>query len=506
MMMISAEKELPNAFQSYVGHSNLAAVLLQCSKSAARAASEHEALQVVCDLLVEHRLFRGASIGFHQAGTHRGATSNQCFLLRVDGQLLGALTVSSVDPDAFEPTLVEVVSTWCESLAVVLAAVRRRALHGRAGAWSEPGGQLQELQRTESALRRSEAFLAKAQRLSLTGSFSLTLSTGESVWSNETFRIFGCDPALGTPRFEDVLVRVHPDDRERVAEVFLRAAREGEAFESEARLRFDDGAIKHIRIVAHAIGCPLNGELVGAIMDVTAIKEMEQALLFRDQMMGILGHDLRNPLSAILGLAQLGLLDQGLPAPRREQLERIDHAARRMHEMIDTLLDFAQTRFAGKLPIRPAHVDLAELCRGVVDELEVAHPEATIAIDAHGDTVGAWDPARIAQVISNLVGNALAHGDSTAPVRVSIDGAARTLTLAVHNDGEPIPVEQMATLFEPFRRGGSPSANRPRGLGLGLHIAKQIVTAHGGAISVRSSAVQGTLFTVELPRRADDLA
>ncbi len=178
---------------------------------------------------------------------------------------------------------------------------------------------------------------------------------------------------------------------------------------------------------------------------------------------------------------------------------QIEGAALRMSEMIETLLDFTQTRFAGKLPISPAPTDLGELCGRVVGELAAAHPRRSIALEACGDARGRWDPGRIAQLVSNLVSNALTHGDPGAPVRVSVE-AEREVRLKVHNRGPAIVPEQMSALFEPFRRGSPAHSSGTRGLGLGLHIVKQIAIAHGGSISVQSSAEEGTTFCVELPR------
>lgn len=477
---------------------SVALVLNKCNRNVSRASNVEDALQSVCDSLVEEGHFSGASIGFCQAGKHRGTSSNQCFLLRIDGQLLGALTVSSVDPDPFTPELVELFQDWCEAFAQLLVVARRRALHGRANAWSEQASDLEELRRTETALRRSEAFLAKAQRLSATGSLSWTTSTGPVVWSDETRRIFGYDRGPALPTLLELLERVDPADRDRAREVFEGAARDGQDIDFEARLLMADGSRKYVRIVAQAIGCPVTGEFVGAVMDITAAKEMTEALAFRDQVMGILGHDLRNPIAGILGIVGLTKLSPLSPS-LLEKLDHIERSARRMSEMIEAILDFTRTRFAGRLPISPAPVDLRELCGHVVDELTAGHPGRAITVETRGDATGRWDPGRLAQVVSNLVGNALLHGDSTTPVRLSIKGDTEVVVLAVNNQGRTINEELIPVVFEPFRRGEGASA-RPGGIGLGLHIVKQIVTAHGGSVSVRSSAEEGTTFYVVLPR------
>jgi PAS domain S-box-containing protein len=243
--------------------------------------------------------------------------------------------------------------------------------------------------------------------------------------------------------------------------------------------------------------------VIGASTDITdqqrTQQDLTEAIGFRERMMGILGHDLRSPIGTITMASDLLLHRNDVSAAAREHALRIRRSADRMKEMIDTLLDFTRVRFLGQVPISPVPTDLADISRTTVDELRVAWPDRPIDLEVHGDSRGEWDPARMSQTISNLVGNAITHGDREAPVRICVDGDGRDVELKVHNDGEPIPTELMPVLFEPFHSGVTPDQS-PQGLGLGLYIVEQIVHAHDGSIGVESTAEAGTTFTVHLPR------
>ena len=243
----------------------------------------------------------------------------------------------------------------------------------------------------------------------------------------------------------------------------------------------------------------------GATVDVTELKEAEEQLArelgFRERMMGILGHDLRNPVSAVLGLVGLMHRDDAMSDKAREALGLIEQSARRMNEMINTLLDFTRSRFHGSLPVAVEDIDLGELVRGVVAELQAAHRRREIALCASGNLRGRWDPGRIAQLLSNLAANALWHGARESPVHVALTGGHEAVLLSVTNRGPVIPPELVDRLFEPFQQGtDSGSFGRGR-LGLGLFIVREIARAHGGAIDVRSSD-NLTTFAVTLPRTA----
>ncbi|HEX4418943.1 MAG TPA: PAS domain-containing sensor histidine kinase [Kofleriaceae bacterium] len=226
--------------------------------------------------------------------------------------------------------------------------------------------------------------------------------------------------------------------------------------------------------------------------------ELAQALAYRERVMGILGHDLRNPVSAVLSLAATIERRADVPERSKEGLRHIHASAQRMEQMIATILDFTRLRFRGAPALALESFDLAQLARGVIDELRAAHPDRDVMLDARGELRGRWDVSRMGQVISNLVGNALTHGARESPVAVTLTAAPDGVQLAVTNAGPTLPADALGKLFEPFWQAPRERA-RSRGLGLGLFIAHQIVQAHDGSIAVRSADDQ-TTFTVRLPR------
>ena len=221
-----------------------------------------------------------------------------------------------------------------------------------------------------------------------------------------------------------------------------------------------------------------------------------QTDLYRDQFVGILSHDLRTPLGAITAGAAL-LAHAAADDQRQSRIAaRILNSAQRMERMIADLLDLTRTRLGGAIPLKAGPTDLQSVCEEVVLEIQATHPEAVVRFESRGDVTGHWDADRLAQLVSNLVGNAIEHG-AEAPVTLVASEAGERVRLTVHNNGDPIPPQARATLFEPLSRGTSHS---PRNLGLGLFIARAIVIAHGGEIAVTSTAESRTTFEVALPR------
>lgn len=229
------------------------------------------------------------------------------------------------------------------------------------------------------------------------------------------------------------------------------------------------------------------------------VEELRETVRFSELFSGILAHDLRNPLNTVvMGTEILATTAKDDRAVRT--LDRMRSAETRMTRMIDQLLDLTRSRSGGGIVIARQPADLAELARSLVSELGIAFPARRIEVACTGDTRGEWDPDRLGQVLSNLLGNALAHGEPNGLVAMRIDGGdPASVRIETHNAGT-IPTELLPVLFDPFRRGTATKAPS-RGVGLGLYITKLLVEAHGGTVEVTSSDEAGTCFGVKLPRR-----
>jgi len=221
----------------------------------------------------------------------------------------------------------------------------------------------------------------------------------------------------------------------------------------------------------------------------------------KEMFLAILGHDLRIPLGAVSMAAQYMLQTRTLQEPNLTLASRVLRSARRMSQMVADLLDFTASRLGRGIPTARAPMDLASEAAHAVEEMTAAHPESTIRLVTSGDLRGTWDSARLGQVMTNLLANAVQHGSAATPITMTARGDADEVVLAVHNLGPAIPPSRLPELFSPFKRLRSGDAPSPTGnLGLGLYITERVVTAHSGRIDVTSSDPAGTTFTVHLPR------
>jgi sigma-B regulation protein RsbU (phosphoserine phosphatase) len=242
-------------------------------------------------------------------------------------------------------------------------------------------------------------------------------------------------------------------------------------------------------------------KLEAAVAEAThAHAQARDRALLAEQMMGIVSHDLRNPLSTIMmGTALLGR--QGASPQQTIVLGRITRAADRAQRMISQLLDFTQARLGEGLSVTPRGVDLHGAVRECVDELSLAFAGRTLRHEAVGEREECFvDPDRLSQLIGNLVANAMTYGDKSLEVTVRSEIAAEEFSIAVHNWGEPIAPEAMAMIFEPLSRGQDDGETGS--MGLGLYIVHQIARAHHGRVEVRSSREAGTAFRACFPRAA----
>ncbi|BDG03839.1 GAF domain-containing sensor histidine kinase [Anaeromyxobacter oryzae] len=278
----------------------------------------------------------------------------------------------------------------------------------------------------------------------------------------------------------------------------LLGSRSASAFEAEAlallRIAADRAALSLER-------SRLERERAAAAEEASrAREEMDSRRKAVDFILGIVGHDLRNPLGAIHMSAALMQKRGALEGWQARAIERMRSSAGRMGRIIADLLSYTRTRLGNGIPIdrRPARLD--DIAKRPVDELQAGNPDRAIALEVQGDLSGEWDPDRLEQVVSNLVSNAIDHGDAQTPVRVELAGDGEACLLRVANRGPPVPPEVLSHLFEPFSRPPEEKSRKGSGLGLGLYISREIVRGHGGEISVASG--EETVITVRLPRRA----
>lgn len=226
-------------------------------------------------------------------------------------------------------------------------------------------------------------------------------------------------------------------------------------------------------------------------------KEREVAL-YAEQMMGIVSHDLRNPLTAVEVGAHL--LRRGELTPQQQSvLGRIVNAAQRAHRLIADLLDFTAARVGNGLAMNRAAINLHELVAEHVLELQTSFPNATLLHTKEGEGIVEVDADRMAQLVGNLVGNAVVYGAPDRPIRIISNVGRDEVSVCVHNYGPPVPEHLVPRLFEPMVRGTSATRSQ-RSVGLGLFIVREIAKAHGGRITVSSSETEGTTFRARLPR------
>ncbi|MFI5197058.1 MAG: nitrogen regulation protein NR(II) [Thermoanaerobaculia bacterium] len=316
-------------------------------------------------------------------------------------------------------------------------------------------------------------------------------------WNRSAERLFGYsrDEAIG----RSIEILMPPDKADDWRQILKRVAHGEHVERFETRRRARDGRILDVSLTVSAVR-DREGKIVGAakiVRDVTAERKAQrESEKTRDLFLGMLGHDLRNPLNAIT--VSVHTLNRHASDAEQKALARISSSADRMARMIDQLLDFTKSRLGGGIPIHPEDCDLAVICRTVADEFEAIHP-GCVHVSADGSLTGFWDSSQLEEVLSNLLSNAFKYGAPGEAVTVAARHSGRSVIVDVTNRGPEIPASLLETIFDPFQRGPLEQHRGVRGLGLGLYIAREIVRAHLGEIAVRSDALEGTTFSVILP-------
>jgi PAS domain S-box-containing protein len=371
-----------------------------------------------------------------------------------------------------------------------------------------------ERKKAEEALRRSEIYLAEAERLSQTGNIAWNPSTGELYWSDGTYRIFGCEPTI-KPTAQLVIERTHLDDRTRLQQILDRATMERSEFIAEHRLAMDDGSVKYVQVVAH----PLTGEdperlvFVGAISDITERKRAEEererlrqleadlAHINRVSMMGeltaSLAHEIKQPLAAAIIAANACMRWLRRNPPNEMEACGAASAVIAAVTRAAGIIDRVRSLYRRETPQREA-VDLNQILREMTVLLGATADRHSISIRTELDlglprTIA--DRVQLEQVLMNLMLNGIeamreTGGELTiASTRVEDD----QLLITVSDSGTGLPVGEAERIFEAF------FTTKPQGTGMGLSISRRIIESHGGRLWASPNAGQGAIFQFTLP-------
>lgn len=420
-----------------------------------------------------------------------------------------------IHPDDLEATkrhLMEAVATGgtfdCEYRILRPSDGEVRWVHGRGEPVRDEEGNviervalvqdITERKKAEAALRRSEETLREAERIGRVGSAREEIGSGKVELSASALRLLGFGPDE-TPSLEDIALRAHPDDREKVRRAMREAHVRTGSFALEHRVVMPSGSIRHLGVSGETLADPTGRprEVIVLLADITERKELEQ---LKDDFLSMVSHELRTPISSIIGYqALLERLDtSALPPHAAGALEAIRRVAWQMSGLVDELLDVSRAN-SGKLQLALEDVDVERVVRDTVAALPPS-PLHEIVVDVEPG-VGSLrcDPARFGHAVRNVIGNAVKFSPQGGLVLIEgrVDGDR--FRLSVQDEGIGIPPEDLDRIFDRFEQGDMSSSRGFAGVGMGLHIARALVGAHGGTICVESTVGKGSTFVVDMP-------
>jgi PAS domain S-box-containing protein len=376
---------------------------------------------------------------------------------------------------------------------------------------------LRSLARLSGELTRSEAYLEEAQRLSHTGSFGWRISTGEIVWSKESFRIFGFDQSLAVT-LDMVLERVHPEDRDLVQTTLGRASRDRKDFDYEYRLLMPDGSIKHVNVAAHSVGDQADQlEFIGAVMDVTEARRVEEQMhqaradlahvarvTTLGELTAAIAHEINQPLSALVtqGSACLRWLAQEPPnlGEGRSSVEAMINSGIRAAEVV--------TRLRAMMKKSPLHKDLLNINDAILAVIALVGAEAQrnrvlLRTELSNDLpLVLGDRIQLQQVILNLIMNAIEAMKGIDQTQrkvlvVSRKDEPNGALVEVQDSGAGLEGLALDRLFDAFY------TTKPDGMGIGLAVSRRIIESHGGQLRALPNVPKGAVFRFQLPSNVD---
>jgi len=441
------------------------------------------------------------------------ARSVLCLPMRKQAKLIGVLYLeNNLTPHAFTPARIAVLNLLASQAAISLENARL---------YADLRQENRDRQQAEDRLRRSEAYLARAQRLSLTGSFGWRPSSGEIYWSHETFRIFEYGETT-TPTLELLTQRIHPENVADFRQVAERATRDAQDFSHEYRLRMPDARIKHLYVVAHAVRDDSGSlEYIGAVMDVTERKQaqaeheqLQQRLRQAEKMESVgrlaagIAHDFNNVLAGVFAYGEMLFEETPEHSPLKRYSKNVLTAATRGRALVEQILAYSRSQLGRRAPIDigPIVAETIELLRGSLPaavRLEASAPQLPLVV------IG--DATQLHQVVMNLCSNAIQATSAGGTLRVALEAAELSaerrlsngmlrpghyVRLTVEDSGSGMDAATLSRIFEPFFT----TKEIGRGTGLGLSLVYAIITDAGGAIDVHSILDRGSTFAIYLPR------
>jgi PAS domain S-box-containing protein len=388
-------------------------------------------------------------------------------------------------------------------------------------AWLCVSTEVTELKRTEERLRRAETLMVDTQGVAHLGTWEWDISEPHAFWSAELYRIYGLHPATYTPTYEAYLTLVHPEDRQRVIDATNRVFHEHVPYSHDERIFRPDGSMRHLHTWAHPI-LDDDGKLrrlVGVCQDITERQEAEEQVRrmnaelelrvaertrqleasMRDleSFNAMVSHDLRAPLNVIQLSSQIiGDPDPDRPTASRA-IERIRRAVAQMATLIDDLLAFASL---GDATLHWADVDLSEMARGIVADLEQAHPARAVEVAIEAGIICTADAGLMRVALQNIVGNSWKYTSAVPAARIDVTTATADgrRVLVVRDNGAGFDMKDAHRLFVPFQR--LHSEREFSGTGIGLASTRRILERHGARVWAEGVPGRGATFFIELPR------